>query len=153
MNNITHVVEKDKTIFYINDQIYSLTVVMKTAYMFIDKLYIYFDYEKANVLRVEFTAKQKHDKDYMEKMVGEFYNELLNQALRLKIFEKTKNIRELILGRALYNTCIETEETENLNEELNCFDMDEKDLELQYTEEDILNISEPWQIKDTGERL
>ena len=153
MNNITHVVEKDKTIFYINDQIYSLTVVMKTAYMFIDKVYIYFDYEKVNVLRVEFTAKQKYDKDYMEKMVGEFYNELLNQALRLKIFEKTKNIRELILGRALYNTCIETEEIENLNEDLYCFETDEKDLELQYTEEDILNISEPWQAKDTGESL
>lgn len=145
MNNITHVLEKDKTIFYVHEDIYPLTVVMKTAYMFIDKVYIYFDYEKANLLRVEFTSKEEYNKSSMEKMVGEFYNELLNQVLRLKIFEKTKNIRELILGRALYSTCIETEKTENTSEELECFKINEADLELQYTEEDVLDISKPWQ--------
>jgi len=44
-----------------------------------------------------------------ESDAGEFYNELLNQILRVHIYQNTKNIRELILGRALHQTCIEIE--------------------------------------------
>ncbi|MCH5138437.1 His-Xaa-Ser system protein HxsD [Clostridiaceae bacterium UIB06] len=141
MSNITHVLDEDKIIFLVNEEIYSLTAVMKTAYMFIEKVYIYFDYEKEKVIRVEFTTKETYDRDHMEKMVKEFYNELLNQALRLKVFKDTKNIRELILGRALYDTCIETEGNNSLSEDFSFYEINEEDEKQQFNDEDTLNIA------------
>lgn len=144
MSNVTHTLTKDKAIFFVNEEIYSLTSVMKTAYMFIDKVYIYFDYEKEKSIRVEFSSKETYDKNFMEKIIGEFYNELLNQTLRLKIFKDTKNIRELILGRALYNTCIETEENNDSNEELPYYAINEEDEKLKFNDEELFNISKGW---------
>ena len=49
-------------------------------------------------------------------IVGKFYNELLEESLRYNIARETKNLRELIVGRALYSTCIEVDNVENEKE-------------------------------------
>lgn len=141
MDNVIEVLKDDKAIFFVNEKIYSLTAVMKTAYMFIEKVYIYFDYEKEKLIRVEFIPKEAKDKDFVKKLVGEFYNELLNQTLRLKIFKETKNIRELILGRALYNTCVEVEESNNLNGDIPYYEMNGKDEKEIFSDDE---ISKAW---------
>lgn len=48
-----------------------------------------------------------------ELFVKALYNELFNESIRFDVMKQTKNIRELILGRALYSTCIDTEKKEN----------------------------------------
>ena len=60
----------------------------------------------------------QENKADLEKIIGEFYNELLRESLRYNIAIETKNLRELIVGRALYTTCIDLEENqEEKNEE------------------------------------
>lgn len=138
---ITYKINDNKLIFFINEKIYSLTAVMKTAYMFIDKVYIYFDYESENIIKAQFTFKEVCDKPNMENVVNEFYNELLNQCLRIRIFKDTKNIRELILGRALYNTCIENEEENQLNDEFSYYKLNK---DYKFEREDELHIGSEW---------
>ena len=70
-----------------------------------------------------------HEKEYMiqielkqssadlEKLIGEFYNELLRESLRYNIAIETKNLRELIVGRALYTTCIDIDQESANNED------------------------------------
>ena len=53
----------------------------------------------------------------LEKIIGEFYNECLRESLRYEISVETKNLRELIVGRALYTTCIELDENEDNQEQ------------------------------------
>ncbi|AWI05953.1 His-Xaa-Ser system protein HxsD [Clostridium drakei] len=142
MDNVIEVLKDDKAIFFVNEEIYSLTAVMKTAYMFIEKVYIYFDYEKEKLIRVEFILKEVKDKDFLKKLVGEFYNELLNQTLRIKIFKETKHIRELILGRAFYNTCVEVEESSSLNKNIPYYEMNGKDEKEIFSDDE---ISKAWE--------
>ena len=51
----------------------------------------------------------KENKKNLEKIIGELYNEFLRESLRYNIAIETKNLRELIVGRALYTTCIDLE--------------------------------------------
>ena len=52
-------------------------------------------------------------------MIGELYNEFLRESLRYEISLETKNLRELIVGRALYTTCIQLEDGETEEKEPN----------------------------------
>ena len=52
-----------------------------------------------------------------DSLIGEFYNECLRESLRYEISVETKNLRELIVGRALYTTCIELDENEDNQEQ------------------------------------
>jgi His-Xaa-Ser system protein HxsD len=118
MQEIEFSSDSQNYVFYINELIYPRYVIMKAAYMYIERYYIYFDYEKEDVIKVVFTPKENTSSDIVKGEIGEFHNELLHQVLRLEIFNKTKNIRELILGRALYSTCIEV--ADDIGEDLNC---------------------------------
>ena len=62
----------------------------------------------------------------LEKLIGEFYNELLRESLRYNIAVETKNLRELIVGRALYTTCIDLEQESATNEDSNELENTEK---------------------------
>lgn len=81
----------------------------------------------SNFLNIAFAKIEREDNKIIVKMilnstkntsniVGEFYNELLEESLRYKIAKETKDLRELIVGRALYSTCIEVDNTENEKE-------------------------------------
>jgi len=93
---------KDKIIeFKINTKIYSVTAIYQAAYLFLDKVYVFLDGEPEKEITVIF--KEKDGKNELEKLAGEFHNELLNQLLREKIGESNAKIREYIVSAALYN--------------------------------------------------
>lgn len=93
--------------------VYSKEVVLKAAYSFTDTLYIHLDADD-NYFLVELVAKTgKID----ESVYSAFENELIAQENRLIIAEKTKNIREMIVARALSSTMINTGITQIDDEE------------------------------------
>lgn len=110
MINIKQEANDNNVAFSIKKDIYPLSMIMKTAYGFTEKFYIYLDQPDDNNIEVHLKAKSFTNKDAMESIVGEFFNELLNQSLRVDIYNKTKELRQLILGRALYLECIEVPE-------------------------------------------
>lgn len=100
----------------ISNEIYPLVTVKKAISNFFDDVYIKIE-NSNNEIRI--LLKSKENDTNLEGIIGEFYNELLRESLRYNISMDTKNLRELIVGRALYTTCIDINdnEIENLSEQ------------------------------------
>lgn len=122
--------------FNINTKIYSLTAIYQTAYLFLDKVYIFLDGQPDKEIKVFFKAKDNTPLKELEKTAGEFYNELLNQLLRERINQANDRIREYIVSQALYSA-VPSEVDELL-----------KEVEEDW-QEDPLGIAQPWQEKET----
>lgn len=83
--------------------LYSKAALLKAAYHFTDRFYVYLDADSTDYL-VEMTAKDGVDDRLVQE---EFSNEILAQSTREEILRQTANIRELILGRAFGSTIID----------------------------------------------
>lgn len=139
MNILNSCIIDNKINIKIDVRIYTLQTVMKTAYNFINEFYIFLDYIDNQFINVQMKLKDNSKKIGFECIIGDFYNELLNQQIRMDIFLKTRNLRQLIVGRALYTECIE----------LSNEDSDEIVLDgstMTYSK-DIFNIASPWNDK------
>jgi His-Xaa-Ser system protein HxsD len=84
--------------------LYPSQVVLKTAYAFIDEYYVHID-ENQNQWIIEIRSKKSDDDKDLR---GQLENELISQSVRYAIFKRTRNIRELILARAMSSTMIDT---------------------------------------------
>ncbi len=106
--------------FGIDTAVYALEAVVKSAYLFLDRCFILLFHDAEGTLRVRLKCKSGTKAD-IHTLVDEFLNELLNQSLRYQIAKETRNLRELIMARALYSECLDTtsfnrEETEEKDE-------------------------------------
>ena len=100
-------IEDNQAKIKLNVEIYPLVVIQKTVSNYLENMYVKLEKEDKNILVKLFL---KDNKENIKELVGDFYNELLAEALRYNIGIETKEIRELIVGRALYTTCIELDE-------------------------------------------
>ena len=100
----------------LDKDIYPLVSIKKALSNFMNDTYIKIDrINKSNIIiKIEL---KKDDGISIDEIIGELYNELLRESLRYDIAMQTKNIRELIVGRALYTTCIDIDESENEDKE------------------------------------
>lgn len=102
----------------LNKELYPKEVVLKTADFFVDKYYMSLDTDNKYYL-IDIEGKDGNIQTDIEK---QFINEALVQSARYSVMQQTKNIRELILGRALASTIIDDSDTgfvddENINSE------------------------------------
>lgn len=103
--------------FYLNKDIYDNKAIMKAAYNFTDEFYVILDYVDENI-RVTLEKKDTNEELDLESVKGKFYNEVLKENIRYIVSKDTKNIRELLMGRALYDTCIECDDNEEIHENI-----------------------------------
>jgi len=89
----------------VDKNLYSLRSILGTAYIFLDRFYIFLD--KIDEEKISIQIKAKNGGQEEASMVDDFKNELINTSLRLKISEDNKNIREAIVSAALYGVSIE----------------------------------------------
>lgn len=89
---------KDSVILSINPKLYPLETVYSAAYVFLDRAYILLDGDPKKEIIVKLRSKTGED---LEKLEGEFFNELINYSDYQKRAEQTKKIREVLLQRAL----------------------------------------------------
>ena len=122
-------------------EIYPIVVIEKAISNFMENAYIKIKTENGKKVIVQLVLKIVNNKENLEKIIGKFYNELLREALRYEISKETKNLRELIVGRALYTTCIELDddsskqfEQEENNKEENLEDYDLNDIAVNWFE-------------------
>ena len=90
----------------LSKDIYPLVSIKKALANFMEETYIKISSDKDKII-VQMVLKE--NKKNSEKIIGELYNEFLRESLRYNIAIETKNLRELIVGRALYTTCIDLE--------------------------------------------
>ena len=126
--------KKDQIEFIINTKIYSLAVIYQAAYFFLDKVYVFLDGDPKKEIKVIMRDKgEKGGQGELEKIAGDFYNELLNQLLRQKVSQTNAKIREYIVSQALYNA-VPNEVDELL-----------KEVEEEDWQEDPLGIAKTWE--------
>jgi len=124
---------KNNTIKFLLDlQDYPLEAVYGTAYVFLDKAYLFLDSRLAKKIEVSLKGKKKLTKKQLEDLKGEFLNELLNYTLRVNLAKYNRKIREYIVGQALFSA---------LGEEKIA-----KENEMRY-KDDPLGIAIPWEEK------
>jgi His-Xaa-Ser system protein HxsD len=93
----------------VNPKLYPLDVIYSAAYVFLDKAYLLLEGDPNSKVTVELRAKGMED---VEKMGREFMNELLNYVAYKKQSEKSKEIRQMIVQRALITNSSECEVVE-----------------------------------------
>lgn len=87
--------------FRFKRELYSKTALLKAAYSYTDKAYVHLDADE-DYYYVNIEMKDKGN-PVSEK---EFTNEMLAQSVRHEIYLQTKNIRELMLARALATSVV-----------------------------------------------
>lgn len=87
--------------------LYSSTVVLKAAYAFLDRAYVHISDDET-----EWTLSIKYKESVTSKdiFLMEIENELIAQAVRERVFQQTKTIREMLMARAMTSTVIDTED-------------------------------------------
>lgn len=80
--------------------IYPRDVLYAAAYVFLDRAYVLLDRDGARLL-VHLRGKQPLDEATLRAMAGEFGNELLAQALRLRVAKANQRIIEDITALAI----------------------------------------------------
>jgi|TARA_Y100000310_G_scaffold22431_1_gene21521 His-Xaa-Ser system protein HxsD len=88
----------DSVLLNINPELYNLETIYSAAYVFLDRAYIILGGDPKKEIIVKLKPKNNTD---LEKLGGDFFNELINYSDYQKRSEKTKKIREAIMQRAL----------------------------------------------------
>lgn len=86
-------------------EFYSKEALLKAAYHFTDRAYIYLGAEE-NYFFVDFAEKDDVPFD-KEKLENEFKNELLAQVIHQTVSRETTVLRELLVARALSSTMVD----------------------------------------------
>lgn len=88
----------------VSKTLYPPEVVLKAAYAFLSVAYIHIEDDPAHWI-IKLHPKQTNSAYPI--LGDEFENELLAQAVRLRVQQRTKSVREILLGRALASTMID----------------------------------------------
>lgn len=109
MNGFDYKVIDDKLEIKVSTKIYPLLSIKMASSNFLEYAYIALEEKKDTcIISIKKVDSAMSDDD----IVGKLYNELLRESIRYDISKETKTIRELIVGRSLYSTCIEDESDE-----------------------------------------
>ena len=92
----------DSVILNINAKLYALETVYSAAYVFLERAYVLLDGDAEKEIQVILKPKLKlKENEDLEKLGGEFFNELINYSDYKARAKETKNIREMLLQRAM----------------------------------------------------
>ena len=103
--------------FKFSKELYTKTALLKAAYSFTERAYIHLDLDES------YYYVDIQDKEDPSITLDEFKNELLGQTIRNKVSEETKDLRKLIIARAMASTLID----ENPKEEVRSLDGSSED--------------------------
>ena len=88
-----------------NKELYSKTALIKAAYNFTDEAFLHLDTDE-KYYYVDIIPKESNSELTEER----FTNEMLAQSVRHEVYLQTKNIRQLLLARAMATSIIVDDE-------------------------------------------
>ncbi len=92
--------EPKEFVVKVKTELYSLEAIYKACYHFLEKFYIRLEGDSQGTIEIHAREKLK-DSVSMKDIAGEIENELLHQALRLKVSNANQKIREYVITQAL----------------------------------------------------
>jgi len=123
--------------FPVDESLFALDAIYGAAYLFVDRCYVWLDRPEDGVVAVRLRTKGEADEAALDALAGEFANELLNQALRQRVGDANKKLREYTLAKAFFSHTKATSIDALLAE-----------LDAEELEEDPLEIEVPWDSPD-----
>lgn len=142
--------------FEVNSKIFPIETVQNTAYIFIDRVFVFLDGDPKYKVKIFLKGKEKMSARQLEAVAGEFNNELLNQILRLQIAKNNKKLQEYIVGQALFGASPEQISAEGhdnsdneldkiLERELKALEKEERNMK---NKRDPMGVLIPWEKKN-----
>lgn len=126
----------DQVSFEVEEDLYPLEAVYGACYLFLEKCFVYLSRPKAQTVEVRLTSRGPATVVELDALAGEFANELLSQATRLRLSQSTARIREYYTAAALRAAASAPSVDDLLAE-----------LESEELLEDPLEIMVPWEEK------
>ncbi len=126
----------DHISFEVDESVYPLEATYGACYLFLEQCFVYLTRPRPGVVGVRLTTRAAATPAELETLAGEFGNELLSQALRLKLSQATMRIREYYTAAAL-RAATSAPSVDDLLAEL----------ESEELLEDPLEIMVPWEEK------
>ena len=126
----------DHVSFDVDETVYPLEAIYGGAYLFVDRCFVFLSRPKPQVVNVRLTTRASATSAELEALAGEFMNEMLSQATRLRVSQATARIREYYTAAAL-RAAASAPSVDDLLAELDAEEL----------EDDPLEISVPWEAK------
>jgi len=106
-NKSNFILDKDKIILKVNKKIYNKKVITQTTYVLLDKYYFLID-EDDRYYIVEIKKKDTINQEFISaKDANIFLDELIESSSYLDQLERTSQIRELILEKAIISQTVD----------------------------------------------
>lgn len=91
----------DTAILTVHKNLYPKDVLFGTAFAFLDRCYVHLDMADTDHVRVTLRLKPGVSGLTAQEVGGEFGNEMVNQAVRLRLAKATEQVRTEIVKRAI----------------------------------------------------
>ena len=127
---------RDHASFDVDETVYPLEVIYGGAYLFVDRCFVFLSRPRPQVVNVRLTSRAPATSTELEALAGEFMNEMLSQATRLRLSQATARIREYYTAAAL-RAAASAPSVDDLLAELDAEELGD----------DPLEISVPWEEK------
>jgi His-Xaa-Ser system protein HxsD len=127
---------RDHVSFDVDETVYPLEAIYGGAYLFVDRCYVFLSRPKPQMVNVRLTSRAPATSAELEALAGEFMNEMLSQATRLRLSQATARIREYYTAAAL-RAAASAPSVDDLLAELDAEELGD----------DPLEISVPWEAK------
>ncbi len=125
----------------VDESVYPLEALYGACYLFLERCFVYLSRPSPQTVDVRLTSREPAAAAELEVLAGEFANELLSQALRLRLSQATGRIREFYTVAALRAAASAPSVDELLAE-----------LESEDLLEDPLEIMVPWEEKHAADQ-
>jgi len=108
--------KENSVLVKINTKVYPLPIIYQAADVFIDRCYVFLDGDPEKEVLV--TIKPKEGNADLEKVAGDFHNELLNYSAYFVRAAVNRDLREQMLKRAFFSVTGEKPRDEEFKEKL-----------------------------------
>jgi His-Xaa-Ser system protein HxsD len=129
---------RDHVSFDVDETVYPLEAIYGGSYLFVDRCFVFLSRPKPQVVNVRLTSRGTATPTELETLAGEFVNELLSQAARLRLSQATSRIREYYTAAAL-RAAASAPSVDDLLAELDAEEL----------ADDPLEIRVPWEEKNS----
>jgi His-Xaa-Ser system protein HxsD len=129
-------IAQDHISFEVDESVYPLEAIYGACYLFLEKCFVYLSRPKPQAVTVRLSGRAPASPAELDKLAGEFANEILSQATRLRLSTATARLREYYTAAALRAAASAPSIDDLLAE-----------LESEEFGEDPLEIMVPWEEK------
>lgn len=126
----------DQVSFEVDESVYPLEAIYGGCYLFVDRCFVFLSRPRERVVNVRLTSRGPATPAALDTLAGEFLNELLSQAARLRLSQATARIREYYTAAALRAAAAAPSVDDLLAE-----------LDAEELGDDPLDIAVPWEAK------